>query len=114
MHALLEIAATSQAERLHGRMGARSTSEMRACLISRMRRQIGLVTVRAMARHRLARAPYIGVERRSVEMRAELLRREQLSIHTTRAQSGGLPVHAFYSYQAFHSRGWMARDGGGG
>ena len=32
-------------------------------------------------------------------MRAELLpRREQLSIHTTRAQSGGLPVHAFYSY----------------
>ena len=114
VHALLEIAATSQAERLHGRMGARSMSEMRACLISRMRRQIGLVTVRAMARHRLARAPYIGVERRSVEMRAELLRREQLSIHTTRAQSGGLPVHAFYSYQAFHSRGWTARDGGGG
>ena len=65
-----------------GRMGARSMSEMRACLISRMRRQIGLVTVRAMARHRLARAPYIEVERRSVEMRAELLRREQLSIHT--------------------------------
>ena len=71
-----------------------------------------------MARHRLARAPYIGVERRSVEMRAELLRREQPSIHTTRAQSGGLPVHAFYSYQAFHTivagGGRRGRDGGGG
>ena len=41
--------------------GARSESEMYSYLTSRARRRIGLAAVQAMARHRIARIPYIGV-----------------------------------------------------
>ena len=66
---------------------------MRSFVISRARRRIGLATVQAMARHRLARVPYIGVPRQAVVARAR------------RQPDAGLyapaPDHAdFYRWQA--------------
>ena len=40
-------------------------------LISRSRRRIGLAAVQHMARHRLARVPYIGVPRHAIVQRAQ-------------------------------------------
>ena len=37
----------------------------------RMRRRVGLGAVQAMARHRLARVPYVGVSRAVVQARAQ-------------------------------------------
>ena len=76
-------------------MGARSATEMRAFLVSRMRRRVGLATAQAMARHRIARAPYVGVPRQAVVDRG-----------TRRARDGRMawapaPEHFdFYQYQA--------------
>ena len=71
VHALLSMAAEAQAEQLWRAAGARTASEMRAILISRMRRRVGLGAVQAMARHRLARVPYVGVSRAVVQARAQ-------------------------------------------
>ena len=51
--------------------GARSAAEMRQVLISRSRRRLGLAVVQAMARHRIARTPYVGVPRAVVEARRQ-------------------------------------------
>ena len=48
---------------------------MRSLLISRNRRRLGMTVVQAMARHRLARVPYVGVSRAVVRARAQ--RRQQ-------------------------------------
>ena len=71
VHTLLRIAADAQAEQQWQLAGARSATEMRAFLIGRLRRRMGLVTVRAMARHRLARVPFIGVPRQMVVARRQ-------------------------------------------
>ena len=42
---------------------------MRSYFISRSRRRLGVAAVQAMARHRLARVPFIGVPRAVVEAR---------------------------------------------
>ena len=70
MHDLLAIAATQQAAFMWRESGARSAAEMRCFLISRARRRLGMAVVQAMARHRLARVPYVGVSRAVVEARA--------------------------------------------
>ena len=71
VHTLLGMAAEAQAEELWREAGARTASEMRAILIGRMRRRVGMGTVQAMARHRLARVPYVGVSRAVVQARAQ-------------------------------------------
>ena len=75
VHDLLSIAADTQAEHLWREAGARSAAEMRSLLISRVRRRLGMAVVQAMARHRLARVPYVGVSRAVVQARAQ--RRQQ-------------------------------------
>ena len=57
--------------RLLGWSGARTATEMRAFLVSMMRRRMGLAAVQAMARHRIARVPYIGVPRAIVQTRMQ-------------------------------------------
>ena len=52
-------------------VGVRNEAEARACVLSRLRRRVGLVVVREMARHRLRRVPYIGVPRHIVEERMQ-------------------------------------------
>ena len=68
-HALLSVAATALAVWQWQPSGARTLEECRAYIIQASRRRVGLVAVQAMARHRLARAPYIGVTRAVVEAR---------------------------------------------
>lgn len=69
VHALISITADLVAARMWGVAGARSQAEMRSILVSRGRRRVGVSVVQAMARHRLARAPYIGVPRQAIAMR---------------------------------------------
>ena len=71
VHTLIGSAAEAQASQVWREAGARSASEMRAVLIGRMRRRVGLATVQAMARHRLARVPYVGVSHAVVQARAQ-------------------------------------------
>ena len=58
--------ATAVARKTWQWVGARNEAEARACVLSRLRRRVGLVVVREMARHRLRRVPYIGVPRHIV------------------------------------------------
>ena len=67
VHALLRMAAHELAERSWQLMGARRAEEMRSIMMGAARRRIGLAAVQAMARHRLARVPYVGASRAVVE-----------------------------------------------
>ena len=69
MHELISQAASELADQMWRESGARTASEMRAVLIGRMRRRMGMAAVQAMARHRLARVPYIGVPRAVIQAR---------------------------------------------
>jgi len=94
VHDLISVAADRQAQRQWQLAGARSATEMRSFLVSRARRRVGVTAVQAMARHRLARRPYIGVPRQVVTARMQ------------RGAAGGQPYapapgHAdFYQFQA--------------
>lgn len=66
VHDLIRLASHALAEQHWALAGARSAREMRGFMVSRSRRRVGLAAAQAMARHRLARLPYIGVDRRVV------------------------------------------------
>ena len=84
------------AEQLWRLSGARSASELRSFLISRSRRRVGLAAVQAMARHRLARAAYIGVPRAVVEIRH---RRDRVGPAPPLSDAWGT-FGGFYAWQA--------------
>ncbi len=71
VHALIRIAAEALARQRWRFAGARTPSEMQSFLVGQARRRVGLATVQAMARHRLARVPYIGVPRAVVAARVD-------------------------------------------
>jgi hypothetical protein len=71
VHDLIRIAAEALARQRWRLAGARTPSEMRSFLVSQARRRVGLATVQAMARHRLARVPYIGAPRAAVLARVQ-------------------------------------------
>jgi hypothetical protein len=87
VHALLAMAAREMAERSWRLMGARSASEMRSLMVSMARRRVGLAAVQAMARHRLARVPYVGATRAVVQAvrDARDQRRQQQQVRGTPA-----------------------------
>ena len=58
---------------------------MRSFLVSQLRRRVGLVAVQAMARHRLARVPYIGASRAHVVA----LQRRREAARLARAERAG-------------------------
>ena len=89
--------------------GARCSSapvvtRARACVLSRLRRRVGLVVVREMARHRLRRVPYIGVPRHIVEERMQPFQLRAIE------RGGGAAVSAadFYAFQ--QRQGAWGRD----
>ena len=96
VHDLLSIAADRMAERQWRLAGARSASELRSFIVSTLRRRMGMAAVQAMARHRLARVPYIGVPRQMIEQRVQ---------QNAAGGDGGRPygpppwIHDFYQYQ---------------
>ena len=71
VHALLTEAASRMAAKEWRRWGARTQAEARSFFIASLRRQLGVHVVREMARHRLRRVPYIGVERAVLERRRD-------------------------------------------
>jgi hypothetical protein len=77
VHDLLAASATALADDMWREAGARTASEMRAVLISRMRRRMGLAVVQAMARHRIARVPFVGASRATIQARAQRVARQQ-------------------------------------
>ena len=83
VHLLLGVAADEMATRLWDNMGARTKEEARAFIIGALRRRMGLAAVRAMARHRLRRVPWIGVDRQVV------VDRRQRGYHDPQAQARG-------------------------
>ena len=93
MHHLLDACATAVARKTWQWVGARNEAEARACVLSRLRRRVGLVVVREMARHRQRRVPYIGVPRH-VEERMQPFHLRAIE------RGGGAAVSAadFYTY----------------
>jgi len=71
VHDLISIAADLEAQQQWQLAGARSATEMRSFLVSRIRRRMGVTAVQAMVRHRLARVPYIGVPRHFITARMQ-------------------------------------------
>ena len=97
VHDLIATAADGIAQHRWQLAGARSATEMRAFLVSRCRRRVGLVAAQAMARHRLARVPYIGVPRDIVATRMQRGPQRRGHAHPY----APAPDHAdFYQYQA--------------
>ena len=104
MHHLIIACATEMARKQWQWLGARSESEARAAIVSKLRPRLGLITVREMARHRLRRVPYIGVPRALVQDRMQLFRLRDIE------RGGGAVVAArdFYAFQ--QQRGAWGRD----
>ena len=67
VHEVLGHAATATAQRVWRLMGARSADEARGFVMQQLRRRLGVVAVREMARHRLHRLAYIGTPRGVVD-----------------------------------------------
>lgn len=99
VHDLIRQAADALAEDQWRTLGARSQAELRGFLISRSRRRIGLAVVQAMARHRLARVPYIGVPRVAVAQRAQWRGAAAAMAAHRRPQ---LDASDFYQFQQAH------------
>ena len=78
--------------------GARSAREMRGFMVSRVRRRIGMAVVQAMARHRIARLPFIGVPRPAV---VEHMRRRAMGRDGEVAAE--LPGHAHWEFFQFQA-----------
>ncbi len=62
-HELFELAVRSAAHAMWRDIGARSEAEARGYFTTTMRRAWGVTAVRAMARHRLRRVPFVGGQR---------------------------------------------------
>ena len=96
--------ATAVARKTWQWVGARNEAEARACVLSRLRRRVGLVVVREMARHRLRRVPYIGVPRHIVEERMQ-------PFHLRAIERGGGAAVSAADFYAFQQRqGAWGRD----
>ena len=75
VHGLVDIVADALAERRWARFGARDVGEARSAFVTILRRRVGVMVAREMARHRLARLHWVGVPRAAIEARAARLRR---------------------------------------
>ena len=74
VHHVLSAAARMHADSTWRVFGARTRDEAYSYWLQRYRRDMGIAVVREMARHRLRRVPFIGVERRFVEERLRVRR----------------------------------------
>ena len=78
--------------------GARTQSEAYGYWLQAYRRDMGMTVVREMARHRLNRVPFVGVERRFVQ--------ERVRAHVVHGDQGRLGD--FYAHQAAMRGVWGA------
>ena len=99
---LLHLAAQRQAELTWEASGARSQNEMYAFFMQRYRRQLGMASVLAMARHRLQRVPIIGVPRDAV---VDLMQRGR---EHARGRAVADDLSEFYAFQVHYEHGDVA------
>ena len=67
VHSLIAAIATRMASRRWRLLGFRSEAEALSAYTTLVRRRVGVAAVRAYARHRIARVPYVGVPRAVIE-----------------------------------------------
>ena len=92
-------AAADRASRRWGVWGARSQAEMRAYLIARYRRDLGVAFARARAEHLLRRREFVGMSRETL---AALMREQRLAPGAVREEGpgGAGAVHGLWREQA--------------
>ena len=100
MRSLIELTARREAERRWRRHGARTLAEAVSALTADVRRHIGIVAVREMARHRLRRVQWVGVPRSAVEARP---RRGQIGAAVGGVVGAGPRYHAQPEEEAFYA-----------
>ena len=93
VHALIDLCARRLARKHWQLAGARSEQEARSWWVGHCRRRIGVAAVRAMARHRIRRVPYIGVPRAVLDERV----RRGVAAGGTNPDDADL--HAYYTFQ---------------
>ena len=91
-------AAAEQGAAQWGLMGARSRTEMRASLIARYRRMLGVGVGRAMAQHLLHRVQFCGLTRAAIAQYGQGPQRE--GEQEARAwHAGAMQMHDLWHYQ---------------
>ena len=92
-------AAADRASRRWGVWGARSQTEMRAYLIGRCRRDLGVAFARARAEHLLRRREFVGMSRETL---AALMREQRLAPGAVREEGPGWAgaMHGLWREQA--------------
>ena len=108
VHLLLGVAADVTAEHRWRELGASSREEARGFIIGALRRRMGLVAVRAMARHRLSRVPWIGVDRQVVVDRRQSGWHDPRVLARSRRVHNGLRAVNPDDFFAHQARAWGA------
>ena len=91
VHSVISLAADEAARGGWAGMGARTESEARAFFVQSFRRRIGVGVVRAFARHRLMRAPMVGVS-------SDVLRGQAPRPLSAEVQRSHMEFYAFQAY----------------
>ena len=101
VHEFIDICAERMSQRAWRGLGARSASEAKSYFASRMRRTVGVTVAREMARHRLRRIPFIGLDRQVMQAHAHEAQQRRGQRALPREVG---PLHAipeeFYAFQA--------------
>ena len=99
VHLVISHGASVMARATWQSFGARSESEVRGFVMQRLRRDVGVMAAREMARHRLTRLACVGVPRHILEQRQQ---QRFGGRHGMRQPGmlGGLGLDDFYRYQA--------------
>ena len=99
VHLVISVGASVMARATWQSFGARSEAEVRGFVMQRLRRDVGVMAAREMARHRLTRLACVGVPRHILEQRQQ---QRFGGRHGMRQPGmlGGLGLDDFYRYQA--------------
>ena len=97
LHSLLDAIAAAMAARRWRRLGFRSEAECLSACTTLVRRRVGVAAVRAFARHRLARVPYVGLPRAVI---VRHMRRQELA--RAGAARGHVSAVDLFAHQAYH------------
>ena len=96
----LIAAAAHQGAVRWGLYGARSQAEMRACLIARYRRRLGVAVARAMSQHLLRRADFVGLSAAAMQRYRQAQRMPGEGEREAQAWHGGaMQMHDLWHYQ---------------
>ena len=96
----LIAAAAEQGSARWGLYGARSQEEMRACLIARYRRRLGVAVARAMSQHLLRRVEFVGLSAAAIQRYRQAQRMPQDGEREAQAwHAGAMQMHDLWHYQ---------------